>query len=203
MKHAWMLLLALAICSPSQAGWRVTSHSQVTVLVENSAHQLLGSRTWIGNAESEGGSQFAEPLTTWFSLELDDLYGSALFENVALLSNVGNTVWVSSNADDPQFSAFVGVLTDGLDGTLWGKVTLKADGSFAGGSGTGYGESSFFGEDQDHDFAGMTIGRIGLRVDEATVTQAPADVPEPCSMISLLCGIIGAGGYALRRRRRG
>ncbi len=201
MKHAWMLLLVLAICSPSQAGWRVTSHSQVTVLVEDNAHQLLGSRTWVGNAESAGGSQFAEPLSTWFSLELDDLYGSALFEGVGLLSNVGNTIWVSSNADDPQFSTFVGALTDGLDETLWGKVALKADGGFIGGSGIGYYESSFFGDGQTHDFAGDAIGRIGLRVDEATVTQAPADVPEPCSILALMCGIVGAGGYALRRRR--
>jgi len=203
MRNAWMLLLALAVCSPGQAGWRVTSHEQVTVLVENTACQLLGSKTWIDNAEITSGTQLAEPLSAWFSLALDDLDGSALFENVPLLANVGSTIWVASDADDPQFTAFVGTLTNGQDDTLWGSFTLKADGSFAGGSGMGYGESSFFGGGHTGDFAGSSIGRIGLRIDAATVTQEPADLPEPCSAISLLCGIIGAGGYALRRRRRG
>jgi len=196
-----MLLLALAICSPSQAGWRLTSHSQVTVLVESSAHQLLGSKTWIDNSECMGGSQFAEPLTTSFRLELDDLYGSSLFGNVSLPGSVGQTVWVASNNDDPQFGAFVSALTDGHNDTLWGRFTLESDGNFAGGGGIGYTESSFFGTGQNHDFKGMTIGRIGLRVDEADVTQGPVDLPEPCSMISLLCGIVGAAGYALRRRQ--
>lgn len=201
MKYVWILLLSLAICSSSQAGWRVTSHSRVMVLVEDTAHRLLGSRTWVEEAESMGGSPFAEPISSWFSLELDDPYGSALFENVGLLDNVGNTVWISSNADDPQYGLFVSALTDGLNQMLWGKVTVRANSSYAAESGTGYYESSFFGDGGDHDFAGSSIGRIGLRVEEAIATQLPCDVPEPCSILALMCGIVGAGRYAVRCKR--
>lgn len=201
MKHAWMLLLAFAVCSPGQAEWRVTSHTRVTVMVEDVGRQLLGSKTWTESVESVAASQFPEPLSSWFSLELDDLYGSALFADVNLLDNVGETVWVSSNADNPQYGLFVSALTDGVDQTLWGKVTVTADGSLVGGSGTGYYESSFLADDSDHDFAGSAIGRIGLRVDEATAAQERCDVPEPCSVLALMCGIAGMGGYAVRRMR--
>jgi len=201
MKYAWMLLLGIVVCSPSQAGWRVTSHTRVTVMVEDTAHQLLGSKTWMESVDSLAVSRFPDPLSSWFSLELDDLYGSALFADVSLLDNVGKTVWISSNAEDPQYGLFVSALTDGVNQTLWGKVTLRANGSLVAESGTGYYESSFFAHDADQDFAGRIIGRIGLRVDEAAVAQEACDVPEPCSILALMCGIAGLAGYGLRRIR--
>jgi len=36
---------------------------------------------------------------------------------------------------------------------------------------------------------------------EATVRMSPIAVPEPSSMIALLCGLTGIGGFALRKRK--
>lgn len=204
MRNAWMLFFCMClmavVVSPSQAGYRVTSQGHVTVLVEDPAHNLLGSRTYAAGSTIEADTMWTGPFGEWFSLGLDSPY-AALFENVPLLSHIGETIWVSSNADDPDYSTFVQGLKDGRNDNVWGSFAISSAADFAGAGGLGYFEASYF-DGGAHDFAGMNIGRIGLRIDGASVVQEAADLPEPGAFVSLLCGVVGMCGLVARRRDR-
>jgi hypothetical protein len=204
MKHAWMLFFSLAllaaICSPSHAQYTTTWHADVTVLVEDFAHNPLGSMAYVGGGTINSAAPLPQPLTIKFSLVPDGLWGDALFENINLLSNVGKTIWVSSGADDISFNEFVYRLTDGRNSTMWGLFSLNSHSGTIDSGMVGHSESSYLGNCYP-DFGDWTIGRIGLRIDDAWITQGLPDVPEPGALVSLLCGIVGLCGFASRRRK--
>jgi hypothetical protein len=204
MRNAWMLFVSLvlvvAVCTPCCAEYCVEWHCDVTVIVEDPNHDCLGSMTYVCGGEIESPTQLPDPLTAWFHLTPDSLWGSALFENVNLLNNVGNTIWVSSGADDISYNTFVNTLTDGRSNEMWGFFTIESGSSTAGTGMIGHTESNFV-NDCYPDFAGMDIGRIGLRVNDAWITRTCPGIPEPGAIVSLLCGIVGMCGFASRRRK--
>lgn len=204
MKHAWMLifsfLLFAAVCSPSRAQFVTTWHADVTVLIEDYNHNLLGSMNYVSGGEIDSLTKLPEPLTVKFSLVPDGLWGTALFENINLLNNVGKTFWDSSGADDISYDSMVYTLTDGRSKTMWGLFALKSGSSTAGSGMVGHSESGFVNNCYP-DFADLTIGRIGMRINGAWITQTSPSVPEPAALVSLLCGIAGMCGYASRSRR--
>lgn len=210
MRNTWAILfcacLLVTLCKPSQAAYASQWTSKVTVLVEDNQQRLLGSHTFVYSGTVQTEVPMSRPMLT-FALTPEGLWGKPLFEDVPLLSNVGQTIWVSSNADDANYNTVVQRLTDGRSDTLYGFFTLVSPDELVCGKSTHVGggedkskESSFLGNGHP-DFAGMTIGRIGLRIDAASVALESVTVPEPGTIVSLLCLITGAGGLALKKRR--
>lgn|GEM_PF-2311487 len=204
LRNAWMLLFSLVlvavVCKPSRAEYRLTWYSNVTVLVQDPNHDCLGSMTYILGGETDSYTELAKPLTSWFSLVPDSVWGTALFEDVPLLANVGKTVWISSGADDVHYSNMLHEFSDGRNSTMWGLFTLKSAGSIAGSGMIGHKESGYV-NDCYSDFAGESIGRIGLRVNDAWGKEESVVLPEPGAFVSLLCGIVGLCGFALKKRK--
>jgi hypothetical protein len=204
LRNAWMLLFPLVlvavVCKPSYAEYRVTWYSNVTVRVQDPNHNCLGSMTYSCGGETDSDTEPAKPLTSWFSLVPDSLWGTALFENVPLLTNVGDTVWIETGADDVHYSNMVHAFSDGRNNTMWGLFKLKSAGSIVESGMIGHSESGYL-NDCYPDFAGKTIGRIGLCVNDAWVKEECDVVPEPGAFASLLCGIAGMCGFARKKRK--
>lgn len=128
-----------------------------------------------------------------------------LFEGTPLVENVGKTIWITSNSDDPDYTNAVAGLTNGVNNSIDTAVWVGGNG------GSGY-ETSESGFGISPDFVGYTIRRIGCRVDYAsTAYTAPWThfdagltfivdvVPEPSSLLAIIGGLAGLG---LVRRRR-
>jgi hypothetical protein len=130
----------------------------------------------------------------------------------ALAANVGQTIWVRSNADDPHFSTAVSVLTNGVNDNVG--IFLQ---NLTGGGGSYYSESdAFLHRTGPPDFSGYNITGLGWLINSASQTyidgrsRGAVDltffiegqvVPEPSAMLTL-AGCCVCTGLSLLRRRR-
>jgi len=123
----------------------------------------------------------------------------------------GTTFTVASNADDPEYSTFVALLTNGNSDSISLEESL-----FFPLEGIGIGifqlpdETLLFGVPAGTDFLGSSIASISLTLNEvfldgysytlAINSETSEDVPEPASMLGLLAvGAVAAGG-ALKKK---
>jgi hypothetical protein len=149
--------------------------------------------------------------------------GLRLFESTLFTTaDIGTTVYTDA-ASDPDFTTFVGYLTNGASDTF-GRWEYFNGGP--GGGGSGGPESMTFGSvpgGNGIDLAGFTIDRIGLRLDALTLNSpgsnpnhngiwtdvsgsytllfqedVPDPVPEPATLSLVATGL----AMAVRRRRR-
>lgn len=197
------VLLLVGLLSVSQADSRITQHEQVTILVDDAMYNLLGSKTFIYDTTSPCQPTQPEPLGLTFTLGIDSQPGKTLFGDVPLLPNVGKTIWINAACAHPSYSAFIETLTDGRNDRLSGTFALNTLlGTVSTTTIRAY-ETSFVPGGFSNDFKGDRIGRIGIRIDGASILQKPCGVvavPEPSS-ISVLLGGLGCVAALWRRRR--
>ena len=204
MRCFWVALsaacLLLVSCTAFGAQGGLTWTSKVTVLVEDSQHNLLGSHDYAWGGVIPQDKLTTGPLRITFSLTPEPFWGQALFDDVSLLGNTGKTVWISSNASDSFYSTMVDRLTDGQSGKLYGFFVVSSGAHQVGGGEASYTESSFV-DGCRADFSNKSIGRIGLRIEDASAIDKSSIVPEPAAAVALLSGLIGVCRLASRRRR--
>jgi hypothetical protein len=196
-----LLLLATA-GSLCQADSKVVQREQVTVFVEDVMYNILGSKTFSYEATSLAGANQLGPLNLSFTLGLDSQPGKTMFTGIPLTSEVGKTVWTNAACSTPSYSAFVVALTDGRNDRLSATFTLESLLGTVSSTTTHFYESALVPNGGANDFKGNRIGRIGIRIDHASVEEIPGAidvVPEPVSASVLLAGL---GCMALIRKRR-
>lgn len=183
---------------------RVVQREQVTILVEDVMHNLLGYRTFAYDATSPCGPPLPGPMSLWFTLSYDSQPAKSLFGDIPLLQNVGKTFWISSSCADPGYRTFLTSLTDGRNERLSGIFTAESLlGTFSSYTTRVY--ESGFTPGGSGDFKGNRIGRIGIRIDAASIDQIPCNVevvPEPGAASVFLVAIGGYVGFWRRRKRR-
>lgn len=210
MRKTWAIFFCACVliimCIPTQSAQSARWTSTVTVLVEGNDHNLLGSHTFTSSGSIPSDVILSDLVLT-FNLTAEGLWGQPLFDKILVFGNTGNTMWIANNADDPNYNTLVERLTDNRSDALYGFFTLRSphrfvcgETDYVGGGEDVCRESSFIGTGRP-DFSGMTIEKIGLRIDQASILDGAAAVPEPASLVTLACGIFGVGGLALRRRR--
>lgn len=187
----------------SRANSRIVQQEQVTIFIQDAMYNTLGSKTFSYAYTTPCGPDQPGPLSLWFTLSFDSQPTKTLFGDIPLLANVGKTIWISSAAANPSYSTFVVALTDSRNDRLSGTFTLESLLGTVTSSTTRVYESAIIPGGISGDCGEVRIGRIGLRIDSASVTQIPCTVelvPEPGSVIALLGGI--GCMAALRRTRR-
>lgn len=197
-------ILLTGLVSISQADSKITQQEQVTVFVEDVMYNVLGSKIFSYSATSPVGPTQPGPLSLTFTLGIDSQPGKTLFEDVPLVTNVGKCTWVNAACAHPSYSSFIIDLTDGRNDRLSGTFTLSSPLGVVSSTTTHVYESSFFPGNVNHDFKGSRIGRIGICVETATVTQTPVfvgGVPEPYAATVLVFGLASTAALWIRKRR--
>jgi|GEM_PF-4812973 len=112
-----------------------------------------------------------------------------LFNDISLIRNVGNTFWVSSGND---FSVFTSAMSNPTPyDCLWFMLApYDSLGKKCGGTGIGMSLTT-----SNNLARGKSIGRLGLRINSASI------VPEPSGLLAVMSGVIGLMGLAARRKQ--
>lgn len=208
MKSCAIVLMCLIVLAGSLSVTRadslITQHEQVTVLVQDKAHGILGSRTFSYDSTSAPAPAQPGPLSLWFTLGYDLRPGKTLFSNIPLVSDIGKTVWVTSTRGNPAYSTFVTSLLDGRDDPLSGTFSLK--------SSLGVVSTDTIRLYDSNLISGLTkkvarkrgISGIGIRVDNVKVLQTPvavSTVPEPYPGVIVFLGLTSTAVMWRKRLR--
>lgn len=140
-----------------------------------------------------------------------DTDGNTHYSGIDVFANVGNTFLISSNEDDPQFTTFADMLTDG-ESSWFGPYFYDYLGSASGGGWVCSQEdlAHRLGRSEGVELYGYTVRNFGLTINSASrwydvnaeypykfswdltyfITADPI-VPEPASIVPILCGILG------------
>lgn len=192
---------------------------------------IIGSWTiregWSSSIQTElkANLSVGQDMTDWFGRTCifngSDAGGYPFRNGISLLDHIGETFWVGSDQDDPDFSAFVSRITDGV------VDNVQAD--FEDGHGgvswwvplyrvRGWPDVGNYNFDLA-DLYGYRVERIGLTVDSASYTFASGaeyphkyawqvtytfegtPVPEPSPFLALFGGVGGFGIISGLRRR--
>jgi hypothetical protein len=187
----------------------------LSVVTAASATGVLGTWTISGQMTEPGGGQLANPVVSAISFGPSNPFGSFDFIFMGKPLVEGATIWIRSIADDANFAKAVGYLTNGSNDYAYYQVSASIVGTGnARALASTTTESAGFVKPRivGPDFSGCTITGLGLQVDKAAISGNTLDyqlkflvdstlVPEPGSILALLCGTVGLAGMITRRRR--
>jgi hypothetical protein len=111
------------------------------------------------------------------------------YRGIDVFANIGRTVWIASDQDDPEFSRVISEMMDGVADYLW--IAIGSDGA---GAAIPVPLRYLLGRPNDFrvtDLHGYTIDRIGLTVDSASHTVDPEAVYPNVYSMSVTCTFEG------------
>lgn len=213
MKRVVVLAVCIVVLCAVQANAALIG--SWTILVPEWTSSI--ETNWIANLSIGDDMTDSDGRTSIFN-GLDEDGWSDSAHGVGILGSVGQTVWVASSQDDPDFDVFVSRITDGTPDNV---QAMYGDGH--GGFSLwvpiyrvlGWPDQGSYNFDYA-DLHGYSIERIGLTVNSAshsvvsgehvyawdvTYTFEGTPVPEPASLVGLAAGIGALGVMRFRRRR--
>lgn len=181
-----------------QSDCTVSAVNQAGSTIQTWQYALSGNATYLSTSPPEISTPLSI-ITKGIYIEDIPKYQvkGTLFEGISLIPKIGETLWMSSNSDDPDYTQFITALTYPGSGYALGLRCSLIDAT--GYVLTGNADAKYISGSQ---VVGKIIGRVGLTINSASTwsTTSSIETPEPGTIVGMFVGLSGFG--ALLRRKR-